>query len=220
MTGIIRTLILALVLGVTPISVSAGVPTNYEVELALKKLGLPTGKVDGVWDDRTRRATCVWREITGATPVHKFPNWPERSAIMATTQLPVPSPIPVGLNINLTCQTLTWVHRAEGATYRKIKGVFPVSTGMFIGSTPVGKFKIIREIDGWHESTLYPEAWMYRPKYITDVVAIHGSATDALVKDYPASHGCIRIRHAHLDRLWKNNIGIGTRVAIYGDWAK
>jgi lipoprotein-anchoring transpeptidase ErfK/SrfK len=65
---------------------------------------------------------------------------------------------------------------------------------------------------------LYPDAWMYRPKYFAPSIALHGSATDALVKTYPASHGCVRMLHHHVDRLWKNDIGIGYRVIVKGEW--
>jgi lipoprotein-anchoring transpeptidase ErfK/SrfK len=47
---------------------------------------------------------------------------------------------------------------------------------------------------------------------------VHGSATDALVLPYPASHGCVRMLHSAIDELWANGVGIGTKVLVYGNW--
>lgn len=200
---------------------SAAVPSNLEVETALKNLGLPVGRVDGVWDDKTRRAVCSWREITSdALPTRKFPSWAERQAITETLAFPIPTKLVVGLHVSVTCQSMIWVDRKSQSDFRRIRRVFPISTGMADFPTPVGNYKIVREYDGWHESTLYEDAWMYRPKYINSAMALHGSATDDLVKTYPASHGCIRMLHSHIDLLWERNISIGTRVFIAGEWVE
>jgi hypothetical protein len=37
----------------------------FEMERDFHRLGIPTGKIDGVIDGQTQRALCVWRELTG-----------------------------------------------------------------------------------------------------------------------------------------------------------
>lgn len=203
----------------TPSAAQATPPSNLEVEISLRALGLPVGKVDGIWDDKTRRAVCIWREITtDEIPHRKFPSWIERQQILETTEFAVPSKFVVGLHVSVTCQTMIWVDRAVNTEFRRIRRVFPVSTGNEYFPTPIGNYKIVREYDGWHESTLYEDAWMYRPKYFNSAMAMHGSATDDLVKTYPASHGCIRMLHSHIDLLWTRDVSIGTRVFITGEW--
>lgn len=216
----IQVFILALALSVQPMIVAAEevVPTKLEVEVALAKLGLPVGKVDGTYDEKTFQATCVWRLITGEVAVFGKPLKRERAAIVNTQAFAKPQMLSVGLHVNLTCQTLTWIDRAQTDERRRVKAVFPVSSGLSSFPTPKGRFEIYRQFDGWWESTIYQDAWMYRPKYFAPAVALHGSATDALVKTYPASHGCVRMLHRHIDRLWKNNVGIGYRVIVKGNW--
>ena len=48
--------------------------------------------------------------------------------------------------------------------------------------------------------------------------AMHGSATDALVRTYPASHGCVRMLHRDIDALQAGGVGNGTLVRVIGTW--
>ncbi len=204
-----------------PVAGNAAVITptaKLKVEESLAAIGLPVGAVDGIWTDETRRGICAWRELQGYEPDRKYPTYLERREIFKTRSLPKPAPIVVGLHINRECQTLYWVARNPLTGVRVFKAVMPVSSGQPGYETPEGNFKIQREIDSWHESSIYEDAWMYRPKYFADAVALHGSATDSLVKDYPASHGCVRMFHKDIDRLWKAGVSIGYRVFVYGDW--
>jgi peptidoglycan hydrolase-like protein with peptidoglycan-binding domain len=77
--------------------------------------------------------------------------------------------------------------------------------------TPLGKFKIGRErSDGWWVGDL---GQIYRPKYFSGGVAIHGSYS---VPAYPASHGCVRISTAAMDMIWDlNMLPRGTKVWVY-----
>lgn len=75
--------------------------------------------------------------------------------------------------------------------------ILPVSTGngqtymdrvkWHRAQTPVGRFTVLRKIDGWRLSSL---GLLYYPSYIHNGIAIHGSP---LVPSYVASHGCIRV---------------------------
>ncbi|HYE73750.1 MAG TPA: L,D-transpeptidase family protein [Blastocatellia bacterium] len=53
--------------------------------------------------------------------------------------------------------------------------------------TPIGRFKITRQIKGWRKS---PLGLLYYPNYFTNGIAIHGNPA---VPTFPASHGCVRI---------------------------
>jgi peptidoglycan hydrolase-like protein with peptidoglycan-binding domain len=79
--------------------------------------------------------------------------------------------------------------------------------------TPVGSFKIDRERpDGWWIGDL---GQIYRPKYFSGGVAIHGSTS---VPAYPASHGCVRVTVRAMDFIWDNEIlPRGTEVFVYGE---
>lgn len=77
--------------------------------------------------------------------------------------------------------------------------------------TPLGKFRINRERpDGWWVGDL---GQIYRPKYFSGGVAIHGSYS---VPAYPASHGCVRVSTAAMDMIWDLNLlPRGTTVWVY-----
>ena len=79
--------------------------------------------------------------------------------------------------------------------------------------TPVGSFKIDRERpDGWWIGDL---GQIYRPKYFSGGVAIHGSTS---VPAYPSSHGCVRVTVKAMDFIWDNDIlPRGTEVFVYGE---
>ena len=209
-------LILVSALGVTP--AEAVTVTRYDVEYAFDELGLPTGALNNSWDEKTKRGICAWRELNGLPISRLLPTDEERPLIVAQTKLPLPSKFKPGLSINRQCQVLYWVTINKTTGVKSLRGVFPVSTGLPGYDTKPGTFKIYREITTWHESTLYEDAWMYRPKYFRGPAALHGSATDSLVKPYPASHGCVRMLHKHVDALWAARVSINTPVYVYGEW--
>jgi lipoprotein-anchoring transpeptidase ErfK/SrfK len=197
---------------------TAPVPTNVAVKKALQQFGAPIGKADGVFDQKTRRGLCVWRELTQHRQTRGLPTDNERLMIISQPKQVIPSYMVAGLNINRTCQAMTWVVVNSTTHARQIKAVVPVSTGQKSFPTASGLFKIYFTVNRWQESTLYPGAMMYRPMYFHGGMAIHGSATDALVMTYPASHGCVRALHADMDRLWAAGVGRGTPVIVYGTY--
>lgn len=74
--------------------------------------------------------------------------------------------------------------------------------------TPTGRFRIYSRYAGWR---LSPLGWMYRPHFFYRGYALHGSTS---VPPYPASHGCIRVTVATMDRL-AGRLWIGMPFAIY-----
>lgn len=74
--------------------------------------------------------------------------------------------------------------------------------------TPLGRFKVIRKIDGWRKS---PLGRLYYPLYFHNGTAIHGNPA---VPTFPASHGCIRVPMFAAVEFSKL-IPIGTPVLIH-----
>ena len=118
-----------------------------------------------------------------------------------------------GVNISITCQAVFWVSPQD--TYRRI---MPGSSGMQGFRTRLGTWRVFITRTTWRYSTIYPEARMYKPMQFSGGQAIHGSATDALVKTYPASHGCVRMLHRDIDALQAGGVRNGTLVKVFGTW--
>ncbi|GAA1974957.1 hypothetical protein GCM10009718_08780 [Isoptericola halotolerans] len=79
-------------------------------------------------------------------------------------------------------------------------------------TTPRGTFSVYMERDYLHESTLELGA-MYRPKYFTGGIAVHGSPS---IPPWPASHGCIRVSNSAMNWLWDDwGMPQGTTVVVY-----
>jgi N-acetylmuramoyl-L-alanine amidase len=74
--------------------------------------------------------------------------------------------------------------------------------------TPTGNFRITRKINAWRTSKL---GRLYRPAYFYGGYAVHGSWS---VPAYPASHGCVRVTIAVMDRLY-NGLPVGLPVKVY-----
>jgi peptidoglycan hydrolase-like protein with peptidoglycan-binding domain len=67
--------------------------------------------------------------------------------------------------------------------------------------TPVGHFHVYRQFsDGWEPGQLGD---LYRPKYFTGGVAIHGAPR---IPSVPASHGCVRVTTTFMDFIWATNL--------------
>ena len=90
---------------------------------------------------------------------------------------------------------------ASGQTYT-VHGDVRVSV------TPLGDFKIQRKINAWRKSEL---GLLYRPAYFLGGYALHGAPS---VPPFPASHGCIRITTAAMDRLF-DRLPVGTPMLVY-----
>ena len=203
---------------VAPSSQAVTAPTNKAVEAALVRLKLPSGPADGVFDAQTQRGLCEWRELTGHRQSRALPSATERVDIINTTKKIIPKYMVVGLNINRTCQAMTWIAVSPTTKLPLIYAVYPVSTGRPSFPTATGLHTIYSTVNRWQESTLYPGAMMYRPMYFHGGMAIHGSAADYLVRTYPDSHGCVRALHKDIDKMWASGVGRGTKVLVYGTY--
>ena len=86
--------------------------------------------------------------------------------------------------------------------------VVDASPGKPSTPTPPGSFTISRRIDGWRQSDL---GLLWRPNYFYGGYALHGSTS---VPTYAASHGCVRVSIAAMNRLWPV-LFIGERLYVY-----
>jgi L,D-transpeptidase catalytic domain len=193
--------------------------TNVRVESVLKAWNYPVGQVNGAFDQSTRQAMCAWRDMAGRNVTHSLPSIQERFLIDRAVRPKVPDRLVVGLNVSIACQVVIWVVEDKVTGERQIHKVFQATTGMQDYPTRIGTYHIYAQRNEWQESDLYPGAMMYRPKYFDRGQAFHGSATDALVVPYPASHGCVRMLHSAIKELWTANVGVGTIVKVYGVWS-
>jgi hypothetical protein len=77
--------------------------------------------------------------------------------------------------------------------------------------TPVGTFRVYREFSaGWEPGQLGD---LYRPKYFTGGVAVHGAPR---IPSVPASHGCVRVTTTFMDYVWNANLmPMGSEVWVH-----
>jgi len=203
----------------SPVAAAPMHVTNLRVESVLKAWKFPVGNPDGYFDQSTRQALCAWRDLAGRNVTHSLPSIRERFMLNRAVRPKVPTRLVVGLNVNIACQVVIWIVKDKVTGEHKIRKVFEATTGMSEFPTRTGTFHIYAQRNEWQESDLYPGAMMYRPKYFNGGQAFHGSATDALIVPYPASHGCVRMLHRDIQELWYSHVGIGTMVKVYGHWS-
>jgi lipoprotein-anchoring transpeptidase ErfK/SrfK len=183
------------------------------VEKKLDDLGLPVGTVDGTISTRTDQALCAWRDMNGLTITRKGVDVPLATSILAATKKPK-ADRPDGIYVNKTCQVLLQVVNG------KYKRIVWVSTAGHGYDTPNGTGHVFRKVAGWHESSLYKDAFMYDAMYFRPdrpAIALHGSATNNLVHTYPDSHGCVRVWRPDVAKIFAET-KIGTLVKVYGKY--
>lgn len=183
------------------------------VEQQLDKLGYPVGDVDGDITARAKQALCAWRETHGMPVSRKGLTLNDAYSVLNAARRPTPTRAP-GIYVNKTCQV---AYQIVGKTYKRIVWV---STGAPGYETPNRTGKVWRKWAGAHESSLYPEAYMYDSLYFLrdrPGIALHGSRVNSLVKPYPASHRCVRVTRPEITQIFKET-PIGTKVQVYGDY--
>lgn len=183
------------------------------VERQLDKLGYPVGDVDGDITVRAKQALCAWRETHGMPVTRKGLTLADAYSVLNAARKPVPKRAP-GIYVNKTCQI---AYQIVGKTYKRIVWV---STGAPGYETPNRTGKVWRKWAGAHESSLYPEAYMYDSLYFLrdrPGIALHGSRVNSLVRPYPASHRCVRVTRPEITQIFKET-PIGTKVQVYGNY--
>lgn len=220
-----------------PFTASAAVSTNVrEAQTIMKKFGIPTGDVDGVYGPQTARGLCAARAMANYTPsrnnvdaklMAKLRDWNKYSSLnkIAAPKLDGQSTY---LLVLQRCQAILYV--ADG----KFARIMAASTGMNAQQsddgedhrTPTIATRLGYTNRGWSCSTIYPESCrnhtegmnakygkygnMYNKRQIVGDVLLHGS-TD--VPPRPASHGCVRVTITDSDWMFKN-VGNGPKPYI------
>lgn len=95
-------------------------------------------------------------------------------------------------------------------TNGRVESVLNTSTGKPGWTTPLGHFRIFREVNALDRG---PLGDLWRPKFFYRGIAIHGSGS---IPGYPASHGCARVSNPAIDWVWaRNRAPVGTPVWVY-----
>lgn len=172
------------------------------LEEDLSALGYWPGSVDGTFDDSTAHAVVAIQKAA-RLPRDAVAGAAVQAAIAARV-LPAVVDAP-GLRVEIHLDEQLLVIARCGT----IELILDTSTGRRPGTTPIGTWSITREIDALHRSTL---GLLYRPKYFVRGVAVHGYTS---VPPQPASHGCVRVTYAAMDRIWASELmAIGTPVVV------
>jgi peptidoglycan hydrolase-like protein with peptidoglycan-binding domain len=178
----------------------------------LAELGYQVHEVDGQFGSETHHAVVAFQKVNrlGRDGVVG----PLTRKALERPRVPGPRSRKAGFHVeaDLTLQVVYLVK--DG----KIQEILDASSGsgqnytvdgdVRVAVTPLGGFQIQRKIDAWRKSDL---GLLYRPAYFTGGYALHGAPS---VPAFPASHGCIRITTAAMDRLF-DRLPVGTPMLVY-----
>jgi L,D-transpeptidase-like protein/putative peptidoglycan binding protein len=189
-----------------------GKQQRIEAEQRLWQLGYWAGPIDGRFDSASRHALIAFQKVEQRERTGKLTT--DELNALRNARRPVPRfGTQPHVEIDLQRQVLFLIDET-GSVVR----ILPVSTGngrMYMDRgkwhravTPVGRFTVLRKIDGWRLSSL---GLLYYPSYIHNGIAIHGSP---LVPSYVASHGCIRVPMFAAKEL-SSLLPVGMEVIVY-----
>ena len=182
------------------------------LERRLAGLHYDVGRVDSVFDNSTFHGVIAFQKVNGLGRDGVV--GPMTRAKLARPAAPrvIVRRSGSSLEINLSRQVM--IYARAGRVIR----IFDISSGsgrLYTvdgqtrrAITPTGNFRITRKINAWRTSKL---GRLYRPAYFYGGYAVHGSWS---VPAYPASHGCVRVTIAVMDRLY-NGLPIGMPVKVY-----
>jgi peptidoglycan hydrolase-like protein with peptidoglycan-binding domain len=178
----------------------------------LAQLGYQVHEADGEFGPETHHAVVAFQKVNriGRDGVVG----PVTRKALERPRVPRPRSRKAGFHVeaDLTLQAVYLVR--DG----KIQEILDASSGsgqnytvrgdVRVAVTPLGDFRIQRKIDAWRKSDL---GLLYRPAYFLGGYALHGAPS---VPAFPASHGCIRITTAAMDRLF-DRLPVGTPMLVY-----
>jgi N-acetylmuramoyl-L-alanine amidase len=187
-------------------------PAVEALQRRLAELGYQVHEADGQFGSETHHAVVAFQKVNrlGRDGVVG----PVTRKALERPRVPSPRSRKAGFHVeaDLTVQAVYLVKdgkiqeildasSASGQTYT-------VDGDVRVAVTPLGDFQIQRKIDAWRKSDL---GLLWRPAYFTGGYALHGSYS---VPAFPASHGCIRITIAAMDRLYPR-LPVGTPMLVY-----
>jgi peptidoglycan hydrolase-like protein with peptidoglycan-binding domain len=177
----------------------------------LDQLGFWVPDYDGVFGSVTSQAVLAFQKYLGLPTTGTVDSYTALLLNMEGLRATGQSTSGDRMEVDLTKQLLFVI--------RNGKTVFAVNTSTGSGAfydepnqkdggrisgtaiTPVGTFHVYREFsDGWEPGQLGD---LYRPKYFSGGVAIHGAPR---IPNVPASHGCVRVTTTFMDFVWNSNL--------------
>ena len=166
----------------------------YEIEKRLTRLSFNPGKVDEIYDIKTKFAVRAFQSVCGISPTGVVDEETLKK-LESPKKLQVEDKYITDLvEVDLARQILVLVSGG------KVKYILPISSGRVGYDTPTGNYFINGFLPGWHEVVNKPwTGMMYNSIYFWRSYAIHGSTS---VPPYPASHGCIRITSWDADLIY------------------
>jgi hypothetical protein len=186
-------------------------PAVLSLQRRLAALHYQTAKPDGEFGSETHHAVVAFQKVN-----HLDRDGVAGPKTMKALEHPrQPSPRSrSGFHIEADL-TLQVVYVVNGSRIEQILDAssasgrtYVVDGDVRIAHTPEGSFHVERKINAWHRS---PLGLLYRPAYFVGGYALHGAPS---VPPFPASHGCIRITTAAMDRLY-DRLALGTRLQVY-----
>lgn len=195
-----------------PLAVGAKGPLVLALQNRLKALHYDMGAADSTFGSETLHALVAFQKGQGLPRTGKYDvATRERLAAPRALRLRYPA---AGRAVEIDLSKQILMMSQDGVITR----IVDVSTGTntyyrsdgvrYLAFTPLGRFHIYRKIDGIRVARL---GELYRPSYFLQGWAIHGSSS---VPIYPASHGCVRVTNASINRIY-SLLTVGTPVAIY-----
>ncbi|WP_402461953.1 L,D-transpeptidase family protein [Isoptericola aurantiacus] len=185
------------------------------VQQRLVDLGYYLPSVDGSFGPMTQQAVWAFQKAAGLYRDAVVGPKTQDALDRGVTPQPVSSSGKV-VEIDLDRQLLLAVE--DGRVVRTVNAssgngdTFEAKGRTYRATTPTGTFAVYMERDYLHESTLELGS-MYRPKYFTGGIAVHGSGS---IPPYAASHGCIRVSNSAMDWLWDSwGMPRGTTVIVH-----
>jgi peptidoglycan hydrolase-like protein with peptidoglycan-binding domain len=168
----------------------------------LSDLHYDTGSIDGVFGDDTVHGVYAFQKVQGlgVDGVVGPATWAKLSKPRVPTVKHKLSAAAVEVSLSRRVVYLT----KNG----KVTKIIDASPGKASTPTVRGNFSFTRRIDGWRNA---PLGLLWRPYYFHGGYAIHGSRS---VPTYAASHGCVRLTMASMNRLW-GTFKIGEKVYVY-----
>ena len=178
----------------------------------LAELGYQVHEVDGQFVSETHHAVVAFQKVNRLDRDGVV--GPVTRKALERPRVPSPRSRKAGFHVEADL-SLQVVYLVKGGKIQEILDAssasgqtYTVEGDVRVAVTPLGSFQIQRKIDAWRKSDL---GLLYRPAYFTGGYALHGAPS---VPAFPASHGCIRITTAAMDRLF-DRLPVGTPMLVY-----